>query len=847
MGLTVQEVLTRALKKLEQSSFQRFIEKLTIWNVGEQYKNILKGELTEKDPEHIAGLLIKYYKNVYGCEVTLSVLWDINEKKIWKELQHDLRVVDISGHGLGTKMFTAGDHFLDRHKQDLIKLIKNSSLVLEDLHKEYLLTAEERDNIMEIPDSEDRMRRLYDIVRYRNVYDKQKVYTIFYKYNPRVIDDLKMLEDSPNLQQHIVFLETHRLDMISRVIMVDPVLDDLRDQTLLKQKQYDLLYHQPSIRKKITELLDIVNNWGDYCKNTFFNSLCAHNPSIAKAFQRADKNITDPDSYSWDPHFASHQPASERDVRFATQIPAPVRGRKHFVDEHCWDLIRRIIMVDPVLEDLLEQKLLPQKQYTALVDLKTPQKKMVELYSIVRPWTYPSKDQLYLSLRQHNPPFIRVLEKQNQMLKWNSSNKGTQFQKFTLDLETGFSAGKHFLDKNKSGLINVIGAVDPVVKDLRKEGLLTEEQYHNILLKETPREKMAEIYEISDSFDNKNKDKVYLSVRTHNHEHIRILERISKPSLSVPEHSGDVTECREPMYDQEDDQIAWVAPGSIQFTITCSICMDIYKDPVTLICGHNYCLDCIEGTWDKQDENDTSCPICRRRFKTRPELNKNLVLCQIAEFCQPTKSEKKTHELCTYCTITPKPAYKQCLLCEALLCEDHLKVHSKQAEHVVLEPSESTKTRQCSIHGRILEYYCSQDSTCVCAHCCIIGDHKGHPVRPFREAMEIKKDKLRDTIEKLQLKKSEIEKCIKLCKRKFIEKEQNISEPGTDGVGNEEMREILRSVQGGLSIEEEGVQDLIQQLEAKRSRVALSIAHIKELCYQTDPFLVLQDQEGYKL
>ena len=60
-------------------------------------------------------------------------------------------------------------------------------------------------------------------------------------------------------------------------------------------------------------------------------------------------------------------------------------------------------------------------------------------------------------------------------------------------------------------------------------------------------------------------------------------------------------------------------PFEVQFR--CCICLDTYVDPVSIPCGHNFCLDCIEGYWDTKDNPE--CPLCKETFRERPDLRIN--------------------------------------------------------------------------------------------------------------------------------------------------------------------------------------------------------------------------------
>ncbi|XP_063791293.1 apoptosis-associated speck-like protein containing a CARD [Pseudophryne corroboree] len=91
--------------------------------------------------------------------------------------------------------------------------------------------------------------------------------------------------------------------------------------------------------------------------------------------------------------------------------PLPEPTREHFVIEHRGALISRMSLVDPVLDTLLQKKLLTDEQNDVVQNKPTSQEKMRELYRHVRSWGDTDKDIFYEALKKHNAPLIRDLER----------------------------------------------------------------------------------------------------------------------------------------------------------------------------------------------------------------------------------------------------------------------------------------------------------------------------------------------------------------------------------------------------------------------------------------------------
>ncbi|XP_040204015.1 putative tripartite motif-containing protein 75 isoform X2 [Rana temporaria] len=292
--------------------------------------------------------------------------------------------------------------------------------------------------------------------------------------------------------------------------------------------------------------------------------------------------------------------------------------------------------------------------------------------------------------------------------------------------------------------------------------------------------------------------------------------------------------------------------------LDCSICLHIYTNPVTLRCGHNFCQECIEDVLDRHGRSGIyCCPECREQFQVRPQLSRNITLRNIVESFRSTAQEKKEEKkesqiFCTQCIHSPVIAVKSCLHCEASLCDDHLRVHSKSPQHVLSDLTTPQKNRKCSVHEKILEYYCTEDSACLCGSCRLHGDHQEHQVEALEEASEKRKENLTNALQKLVKKREEMEESIK-----SLQKYKRKVQDDADGV-TKRVTAIFRDIRRQLDILEKRIlnkisrqaekasfppSDLIQDLEIKKDNLSRKIRHIEEICNMTDPLTFLQESD----
>ncbi|KAJ7303205.1 hypothetical protein JRQ81_012140 [Phrynocephalus forsythii] len=226
---------------------------------------------------------------------------------------------------------------------------------------------------------------------------------------------------------------------------------------------------------------------------------------------------------------------------------------------------------------------------------------------------------------------------------------------------------------------------------------------------------------------------------------------------------------------------------------TCSICLEYFKDPVTIECGHNFCQGCLAQTWKGSEGRNVSCPECRKGVR-RTLLIPNWQLASLAEKLSRLEGEKAPE-----------------------------------------------RNEMCEKHQEPIKLFCQDEETLLCVVCDRSKEHRGHLVVPLEEAAPEYQELITDHLELLKkeratitknkaeirnesrdlLKKTKAEmKKMKAEFRKlhqFLEKQENLLVAQLE----ETEKEIARKREEHLarfSEELSSLQGLIQEMEQKRQQ-----------------------------
>uniref|UniRef100_A0A8C1X533 Uncharacterized protein n=1 Tax=Cyprinus carpio TaxID=7962 RepID=A0A8C1X533_CYPCA len=177
----------------------------------------------------------------------------------------------------------------------------------------------------------------------------------------------------------------------------------------------------------------------------------------------------------------------------------------------------------------------------------------------------------------------------------------------------------------------------------------------------------------------------------------------------------------------------------------CSICLDVFTDPVTTPCGHNFCRICLNKCWT--NTQTCFCPLCKENFSRRPDLKINTTLREVVQHFMEKFNLANSEVFCDICDERKQKAVKSCLTCQSSYCETHLEPHHRVPrlkKHTLINAVENLEDYICQKHERPLELFCRDDQTCVCLSC-TEGDHRTHNTVLIEEERQEKKIQLFQT------------------------------------------------------------------------------------------------------
>ncbi|KAG7263372.1 hypothetical protein CRUP_010431 [Coryphaenoides rupestris] len=283
-------------------------------------------------------------------------------------------------------------------------------------------------------------------------------------------------------------------------------------------------------------------------------------------------------------------------------------------------------------------------------------------------------------------------------------------------------------------------------------------------------------------------------------------------------------------------QVSKTSAERLSRDLTCSICLDLFKQPVSLPCDHTFCQGCIAGYWagprtPGPARGTGSCPQCRTLCSGQSCRPNRIVANIVESFCQDLQDDKGA-------------GFQLQEVDEEV--EEEVEEEEEEEEVGAAGPPPAPR---CLRHREELKLYCEEDQELVCLVCGISQEHRNHNLLCVQEAEQRYKASLNSSLDSL---KTELEAALH-CDREAEDEATKLKEHTADlkqriEAQFSDLHQFLyqeeKLLQVKLKTEER--RELIRLDEHKAllcveiSRLQGALQEVEQQLQQQDPFALLR-------
>ncbi|CAB1318411.1 unnamed protein product, partial [Coregonus sp. 'balchen'] len=248
-----------------------------------------------------------------------------------------------------------------------------------------------------------------------------------------------------------------------------------------------------------------------------------------------------------------------------------------------------------------------------------------------------------------------------------------------------------------------------------------------------------------------------MNIRSKNHREVEKLQLTSQHNVEVEKsdkksfkyREGELSEQTTKEKQRPSTMAGQVSKSSAQRLsrdLTCSICLDLFKQPVSLPCDHTFCQVCIAGYWagprGQVQGGSGSCPQCRKVFPGQSYRPNRIVANIVESYCQGLEESGGLLGDVGVTERTPAPA----------------------------------PAPRCGRHREELKLYCEDDQELVCLVCGLSQEHRNHTMVCVQEAQQRYRASLNSSMDSL---KGELNMALQ-CERETEEEVNKLKEHTAD-------------------------------------------------------------------